>query len=270
VLAFQNLAERTLGSLLEVARMNNSKLLGICVTALACTAWWTGCSGSSADGVTTADAGGGGTDGSTAADGGGSDGSSAADAAKDTGVDAALTGAFATITYGSCPTFTACGGDVKGTWNVSGGCVSSDLFKAAKQQCPGIVESNVVFQARGYVTADATTVTRNTEVKFTAKLAIPSNCKAAVGACATVGSALVFAGLKTATCTDDAGTGGCNCDVGDTIADTSSDAYVTAGNTLTTGSSTSARTFDYCVAGSKLSYIETTAKAIPVTFELTK
>jgi hypothetical protein len=252
--------------------MNNSKLLGICATALVCTAWWTGCSGSSTDGVTNADAGGAGTDGSSTSDGGGgTDGSSAADAANDTGVDASLTGPFATITYGSCSTFTACGGDVKGTWNVSGGCVSSDLFKAAKAQCAGITESAVVFQARGNVTADATTITRNTEVKFTAKLAIPSDCKAKVGgACATVGSALIFAGLQTATCTDDAATSGCNCDVGDTITDSSSNVYVTAGNTLTTGSGASARTFDYCAAGSKLTYLETTAKAVPVTFELTK
>src|SRR5262245_26380797 len=32
------------------------------------------------------------------------------------------------ITYGTCPAFTKCGGDVVGTWNLTGGCLSADTF----------------------------------------------------------------------------------------------------------------------------------------------
>jgi hypothetical protein len=59
---------------------------------------------------------------------------------------------------------------------------------------------------------------------------------------------------------------GCDCDVGDSTNDDTTDAYTTAGNTLTSG----ARTFDYCVNGNDIEYQETTAKAVPALFTLTK
>jgi hypothetical protein len=72
--------------------------------------------------------------------------------------------------------------------------------------------------------------------------------------------------------TDAAGaTGDCTCDVGNTTLDSTTDMYTTAGNVLTTGSGTAARTYDYCVMGSEVKSKETTAKtAIPALFTLTK
>lgn len=247
-----------------------SKLMGVCVTMLACSAWWIGCSSSSTNNDNTADSGP--AEGGGPAEAGAGD-TSVADAPADVGVDTALSGPFIDIKYGAamCPAFTPCGGDPKGTWNVTGGCVTEALFEAAKAQCAGLVESNVVLKARGYVTANATTISRRTEVKFTATLAIPKACKDPVGSCTVVGQALVgLAMLEKATCTDDAATMGCNCDVADTYNDNNpGDAYTTAGNTLTTNGAMP-RTFDYCVAGNEIKYKETTAKAVPAIFVLTK
>ncbi|MBX3190665.1 MAG: hypothetical protein KF819_26935 [Labilithrix sp.] len=230
---------------------------------------WVGCSD------TTTESGNpeGGTtpEGGNGNDGGGGDSSPAVDS----GVDSAappLTGPFIPLKYGAanCPAFTPCGGDPKGMWNLKDGCVTEEIFAGAKGQCPGLTESDVNFEARGYVLVDAVTATRKTEVKFSAKFAVPQACKAAVGTCANIATALKLGGLDTATCADDAGTSGCDCDVGDLIAETTSDTYTTNGNVLTTGSAGTARTYEYCVAGAGISYKETTANAAPATLFLEK
>jgi hypothetical protein len=132
--------------------------------------------------------------------------------------------------------------------------------------------TNPKFQARGTVLADATTISRKTDVKFTATFGVPKACKDGIGAgttCADVGTAIMLgAGLDMATCTDAVGgAGDCTCDVGSTMLDSTTDMYTTSGNVLTAG----ARTYDYCVMGSSIEYKETTAKtAVPAVFTLTK
>jgi len=246
-----------------------SKLLGVCVTVAVCTAGWMGCSSDPVGAGPTPDGGGTPETGTpeTGTDGGGTD------AAKETGVDAALTGPFVPIAYGaaSCPAFTPCGGDVKGSWALSGGCVTEELFAAARAQCATLVESKVKIEARGTLVADPVTITRSTEVSFSATLGVPVECKPGGASCAQIGTGLVaLAGLKTASCVDD-GAGGCTCEITNTLSDAASDAYTTAGNTLTTGAGGTARTFDYCVAGSEIAYKETTAtNKIPAIFVLKK
>lgn len=96
-------------------------------------------------------------------------------------------------------------------------------------------------------------------------------CKPGAATCAQIGTGLVaLAGLKTAACVDD-GAGGCTCDITNVLNDAASDAYTTAGTTLTTGAGAAERTFDYCVAASEISYEETTANnKIPALFVLKK
>jgi hypothetical protein len=251
---------------LEVAFMK-SKLFVVGACVLVSSAWWMGCSSSSSGTATAVDGGGTGSEGGNIEAGGGTE--TGTDAGTDSSTGLVITGPFIDIQYKSCAAFTACGGDVKGLWRLTGGCVDEGAFAAAKAQCPGIVESNVKFQARGVVSADATTITRKTEVKFTATLAVPVECKNAnpLGTtCKAAEAAVQFAGIKTATCTDAAAGGGCDCNVGDSTSDDTTDTYSTAGNTLTSG----VRTFDYCVAGSDLTYKETTAKAIPAVYTLAK
>ncbi len=240
-----------------------SKFFLVGSTVLVCSAAWMGCGGSSSSGPGTAD-GGTGSEGGTGVEGGTSE--AGTDAGADSATAVEITGGFIDIQYKNCTPLVACGGDVKGLWRVTSGCVPDGAFASAKQQCPGLTESNVKFQARGVVFADATKITRKTEVKFTATLAVPKTCKDAIGTCADVATAVKFTGLATATCTDVAADSSCTCDVGDSTTDNTTDKYTTAGNTLTSG----ARTFDYCVKGNDIEYQETTAKAVPALFTLTK
>jgi hypothetical protein len=244
------------------------KGLGLSATLVACSAWWLACGGTS----TTADPtdAGSGTEtstpeaGSPPADGGGTD------AASEAAVLPVDLGPFLDVQYKNCTPLAACGGDPKGLWKVTGACVSEKVFDPAKAQCPNLVESNVKFQARGIVSTTATTIARKLDVKFTATFAVPAQCKNAnpVGTtCKDAETAIKFAGLKTATCKDNAGTGGCDCDVANDLSEDTSDAYTVSGNTLTAN----ARTFDYCVNGNEIKYTETTAKApVPAVFTLTK
>lgn len=251
------------------SKLSHVALAGISV--FACTAAWIGCGGSSEGTPTTgADSG-----GVTTEAGPSSEGGPAIEAGTDasTKPDAAITGPYLDIQFGNCPTLTACGGDPKGLWKVTAGCVDDTVFDGAKMQCPTLTVTNPQFKARGTVYADATTISRNTDVKFTAKFGVPAACATPVGSCATVAMAIKLgAGLDTATCTDDPATPmACICDVGNTTITNTSDTYTTAGNVLTTGTGTTARTFDYCVMGSEIKYKETTAKtAIPALFTLSK
>ena len=241
-----------------------SKFFLVGATVLVCSAAWMGCGGSSSSEPGTGDAGTG-SEGGTRSEGGtGSEGGT--DAGTDSAAAVEITGPFVDIQYKNCTPLVACGGDVKGLWRVTAGCVPDGVFASAKQQCPGLTESNVKFQARGVVFADAAKITRKTEVKFTATLAVPKTCKDAIGTCADVATAVKFTGLSSATCTDVVADGSCTCDVGDSTSDNTTDAYTTAGNTLTSG----VRTFDYCVKGNDIEYQETTAKAVPALLTLTK
>ncbi|MBX3218754.1 MAG: hypothetical protein KF850_42505, partial [Labilithrix sp.] len=181
------------------------------------------------------------------------------------------------VTYGTCPAFAKCGGDIVGSWKVSGGCVSSDAFTDLKTQCPGFEESDVVIKANGTVVATATNVVRKTSVKLTGKIALPKACAMGTDNCSTIALGLtsgVLPGVpkfETATCTD----GGtlCNCDVSVTRDETTDDSYTSADGVVTTTNPT--RTFDYCVDGSKTTYVETTppapnAFALPIFIEISK
>ncbi|MDB5213590.1 MAG: hypothetical protein JWO86_1517 [Myxococcaceae bacterium] len=242
------------------------------VSMVACAAMWIGCGGSSATTTPPVDAGG----GTTTEAGSNAEGGTTTDAGtqdSSTAPDASITGPYLDIQFGSCPTLAACGGDPKGLWTVTGGCIDDTIFDAAKMQCPTLTVSNVKFQARGTVLADATTIARKTDVKFTATFLIPSGCKPmGVTMCSQLDPLVKLGGgLDTAACTDAATAGDCTCNVGNTTIDSTSDAYTTSANVLTTGAGSTARTYDYCVAGSEIKYKETTAKtAIPALFTLTK
>jgi hypothetical protein len=244
----------------------NSKLFVVGASVLVCSGLWMGCSSGSSVASGPAD-GGTSSEGGSGSEGGSTEGGT--DAGTDSSTAVEITGAFIDIQYKGCTPLAACGGDVTGLWRLSGGCVDDGAFDAAKGNCPGLTETNVKFQARGVIFADATKITRKTEVKLSATLNLPSECKLAnpLGTtCKDAEAAVKFTGIATATCTDAAAGGGCVCDVGDTTTTNTNDAYTTSGNTLTSGAST----YDYCVAGSEIKYKETTAKAVPAVFTLTK
>lgn len=179
------------------------------------------------------------------------------------------------IKYGQCGTFTKCGGEVVGTWKVTGGCLSEDQFADAKAKCPGLVESNVDIKGDGTIVIDAVNVKRDTIVKVTADVLIPKSCASIAPDCATVATGLQigFGGLKfdRATCAEK-GTN-CACAVESSVKEATLDTYNTDSDVLTTDGPPQ-RTYEYCVSGdkTKTTYKETTddTKTLKLIVEVTK
>jgi len=256
----------------EVLMLNRSVALAVMVT-LAGAVCWAGCSGdagSAPGAVVDPDAGTPNGNDAGAEDSGGDPVDSGTP--EDSGPAATVD-----ITYGTCPTFTKCGGDIVGSWKVTGGCVSSDVFAEAKAQCDGLQESDVVIKASGTVVATATKVQRTTTLTLSGKVAVPKSCAQGVSNCAFIGAALQSGAIPgapkfdTATCTD--GGALCNCTVATTVDEKKDDAYTAADGVVTTTDPT--RTYDYCVDGNKMTYKETTppaqgAFALPVIVEVGK
>lgn len=183
------------------------------------------------------------------------------------------------IEYGQCADFNACGGDFKGYWTVSGGCLSDEFLADFKQgECAGVKEKDVVIKASGSLDVRDKTMVRKVTLDLSAKVEIPQACIDSFelpggGSCALVqlGLTLPFPdsplpSFDTATCTQIAD--GCECEVAVTDVDEAEIDYTASGNTVTTEDPS--RTFDYCVSGNKNTFKETTSGSIPVVIELTK
>jgi len=197
---------------------------------------------------------------------GGNDSGSKADTGTKTGV---------AITYGKCPAFTKCGGDVVGSWKVSGGCLSEDTFAPFKEQCPGLQESNVVILANGTINVSATNVKRDTETNVTAHLVVPQSCSPIADPnCTLIPTGLTSGALgqkfDKADCKVNAKN--CDCDVELSIVENTDDTYTsTPDGTLTVNGTKGDQTFDFCVnPANKLTFQETTKDALPFIVESTK
>lgn len=196
---------------------------------------------------------------------------------KDAGADVVINAPEVAITYGNCPAFAPCGGDPTGSWKLTGGCVREELFAPAKQFCPGLLETNVVFKGKGTANYAGGTATLASQVSFTADLFIPQSCLTFMGipiTCAQIGPALQSpqvpgGGFDTATCTSKGAGQGCDCKVGDTQTTSGSDTYTVTGNTLTTGAGD---TYDICISenATKLESEKTGKEPLPAAFTFAK
>jgi len=150
-------------------------------------------------------------------------------ATKDATVDSAPLPGSA-LTFGSCPAFAGCEGNIVGSWKYSGGCVE-DALAEAKQQCPDLVLTSIAGSLQGTITIGDTTLDRDVTAIFTAKIQLPASCTQGAP-CAFVGPGIgQLLPNATATCT---GTGVCDCDVTITRNDKEQTTYTLAGTTLTT------------------------------------
>lgn len=225
-------------------------LLGLGFISLAaCSASVTG--GTGGGGTSSPDAGGGGK-----GDGGGS-------SATDSG---GVSSNPATLQFpASCPSFSACGGDVVGSWDYASGCVDNP-FGNIDQSCPGLAVVDPKGSVAGTITFTATTVVRRASGSFDATLAVPASCSEPAGGCPAIEASLKGAGFATSVCAA-ASAGGCSCSLTKTIAIDDSDTYTISGNTLTTGGGGQ---YDFCVSGSSLSYREASQQKEAGQFVLAK
>lgn len=147
----------------------------------------------------------------------------------------------------SCP-FTACGGNLLGTWDYTSLCVTSaDFVSPIVGTCAGATTKSFAGTGSGRVAFSATHVTRSVQFTGTAVIHLPASC-AALG-CAIAQQAIVALGgaFASATCADGA-PNGCDCTMPVTFTNTGADTYSVAGNRLTVGNDA----YDFCVDGTTL------------------
>lgn len=193
------------------------------------------------------------TDGAT-----GEDGGTPTDAGTDAGdVDAGPSTAGPVTFATTCPEFTACGGDLVGSWRYTGVCVTEAEAEAAISGACATAEflsgSGTV---DGTLTFDGSMLMRNVTTDITVEFHVPSSCTMGL-ACSFIGPLIMgMTMVESASCVD-AATDGCDCTVTDVTMISESDAYTTSGtffeNTRTT------RRWDYCVDGTDLTAREITS-----------
>ncbi len=165
----------------------------------------------------------------------------------------------------SCPSITACGGDVVGTWDVSGGCFDVNVGPLMTT-CPTAMVSTRG-RVRGRFTFDGTTSSRITEQEADANVSIPASCLGTLGDCSNIATGFRMLGLETVCAVDSSG--GCQCAVRNIVAISYAGTYSIMSNQIVTGG----ETWNYCVTGTAMTYEDVTGGSDPQppgTVDLTK
>lgn len=156
----------------------------------------------------------------------------------------------------ACAALTPCGGDVLGTWDVTGGCFELDV-ESTLSTCPGAAITRRSGTARGRVTFDGTRAVRQAQAIVEVEASIPALCATVAGGCAAL-QTLVQRQVPDAACVD-AAAGGCLCQVRQGFEIDDSDLYTTTANQIV--SSTTGHRWAYCVDGDSLRYEDVTPDA---------
>lgn len=149
---------------------------------------------------------------------------------------------------GSCQAAAACGGDVLGTWNLSGACYTV-LHQPMLDFCPKATAELHVDDTDGSLIFDKDTFKLDIQLNSTVNLHLPASCLQDQGEkreCSDFDGALV-AGQKLKCSTG--GSGGCTCEFPFPAKLTQSGIYAVRGKQLEWGAEKS----DYCVSGDRLS-----------------
>ncbi|MFK7985016.1 MAG: hypothetical protein AB8I08_03220 [Sandaracinaceae bacterium] len=155
---------------------------------------------------------------------------------------------------GSCPALTPCGGDIVGTWDLSGGCFEVDI-ESAISSCPGAMVTRREGRGRGRVRFESSGAAhRVAESVVETDLFFPAVC-AAFFSCSMLEDAM--RGLvDEASCTADS-TGNCECTASLSTVIDDMDTYSTMSNEIVGGFS--GKRWEYCVDGEQLRYRDSSA-----------
>lgn len=168
---------------------------------------------------------------------------------------------------GECPAFTACGGDIVGAWDLSGGCFEIAVNDAISS-CPGAMVTRRAGRGRGCVDFGADGIAhRVAESEVNIDVFVPAICASFVS-CSMIESQLRTRGLD-ASCPADA-SGNCDCTTSLVTRIDDTDGYTTSGNEII--GTASGKHWGYCVAGTQMNYQDTSTSGTlePGTIELTK
>jgi hypothetical protein len=158
-------------------------------------------------------------------------------------------------TRGSCPALNACGGDVRGTWDVAGVCLEVPI-EGALAQCPGARVTRRGGRARGRVTFGERLALRRAEWSAEVQVLIPAVCASFVGGCPGIQAAVRGVAPDT-TCAATAA-GDCDCTARQAGGLNDGDGYTTEGAQIV--SATLMRRWDYCIEGDALRYRDVSAR----------
>lgn len=158
-------------------------------------------------------------------------------------------------TSGSCPALNRCGGEVLGTWEVSGVCLEVPI-EGALAQCPGARVTRRSGRARGRVTFGDRVALRRAEWSAEVQVLIPAVCAAFVGGCPGIQAAVRNVAPDT-TCAATT-LGDCECTARQAGGLNDADGYTTEGGQIV--SATLMRRWDYCIDGDALRYRDVSAR----------
>jgi hypothetical protein len=153
----------------------------------------------------------------------------------------------------TCDDLVPCGGDVEGTWDVTGGCVDFEL-PSELEFCTGYTIEATIARARGRATFDGTTATRIAQSEVEVELFIPMGLCTGdlIGGCPGIEMRIMDAGLD-GTCVSE-GAGDCRCTAYTLYTIDDSATYTTSGNQIMSGG----KTWDYCVTDGSMRYEDVT------------
>lgn len=229
--------------------------------------------GSTAGGSSAGGAAGGASAGGSAGGGSAAGGSAAGGSAGgrpqlmfDAGMPASVPMTFAA----NCNATQPCGGALPGLWHYQSICVEDSIFSRLQNFCGGAAQTQVLDRsgtARGAVFFTATEMARSVAGRVDFALSTTNgtcvNGFMGLGGCTNLPSLLAQAGVQ-GTCALELPDGGasastCTCRLSFAFNDQATDTYTVAGNVITTGGN---RTFEYCVAGTSMTYEETTPASV--------
>jgi hypothetical protein len=153
------------------------------------------------------------------------------------------------LTMGTCDDFTPCGGDVLGTWDVTGACVEVPIPDALFM-CPGATAEGVGM-ARGRVTFDGTIAWRTAQSVVEVEVFVPTLCATIAGGCDNI-ETMLQSNIPDSACAMD--TTGCRCLARQQFDIDDADGYTIDTATNEIVSATLMKRWEYCVGGSTLTY----------------
>lgn len=158
------------------------------------------------------------------------------------------------LTTGTCPVLTPCGGDVTGTWDVSGACIEVPI-ESALAACPGAMITRREGRGRGRVIFGTSPMIarRIAQSEAVVEMFVPALCATPLGGCPGLQTLLQRVNAA-ATCSPTPASD-CNCSAGANFTINDTDTYSTMNNEITSASSS--KRWAYCIAENTLRYRDT-------------
>jgi hypothetical protein len=168
----------------------------------------------------------------------------------------------------------ACGGDIKGDWNVVAACIDQDALNSqAMQVCDTATLKILSPKVSGSISykADGTFVQAPSMAEGTSEFVLPASCLkqgAVTITCQQVQDELNKGTTVMSKCTSS--NGGCKCTADVVESSQSTGTYTVSEHTVTLTDGTDTQVQDYCIVGSKLYMLPTADSPLPAQLQFNR